>query len=113
MVPIALIGSAYTLRHQGHVRVDIFYEGFGTRTRALVDLFSAMGLLVVAVLVAWLSLNFVLQAYHRRRLAGSGRASLPLCPEGHDPARVQPLGVAGLGARHPRREAREIGRAHV
>src|SRR3546814_3276749 len=49
MVPIALIGSAYTLRHQGHVRVDIFYEGFGTRTRALVDLFSAMGLLVVAV----------------------------------------------------------------
>lgn len=63
MVPVALIGSAYTLRHHGHVRVDIFYDGFGARTRAVVNLFSSIGLLVTSVLVVWLSLNFVNQAY--------------------------------------------------
>ena len=63
MVPVALVGSAYTLRHHGHVRVDIFYDGFRPRTRALVNLLSAVGLLVISVLVGWLSLNFVYQAY--------------------------------------------------
>lgn len=63
MVPVALVGSAYTLRHHGHVRVDIFYDGSQPRTRALVNLLSAIGLLVISVLVAWLSLNFVSQAY--------------------------------------------------
>ena len=48
MVPVALIGSAYTLRHHGHVRVDIFYDGFGARTRAVVNLFSSIGLLVTS-----------------------------------------------------------------
>lgn len=63
MVPVALIGSAYTLRHQGHVRVDIFYEKFGKRTRALIDLCASIGLLVAAIIVFELSLNFVYQAY--------------------------------------------------
>lgn len=63
MVPVALIGCAYTLRHHGHVRVDIFYDGFSGRTRAVVNLFSAVGLFVTSVLVVWLSLKFVYQAY--------------------------------------------------
>ncbi|HEX7073395.1 MAG TPA: TRAP transporter small permease subunit, partial [Hyphomicrobiaceae bacterium] len=37
--------------------------GFGARTRAVVNLFSSIGLLVTSVLVVWLSLNFVNQAY--------------------------------------------------
>lgn len=63
MVPVALIGCAYTLRHHGHVRVDIFYDGFSGRTRAVVNLLSSVGLLVTSVLVVWLSLKFVYQAY--------------------------------------------------
>ena len=63
MVPVALIGSAYTLRHHGHVRVDILYDSFGSRTRAVVNLLSSVGLLVTSVLIVWLSLNFVFQAY--------------------------------------------------
>lgn len=63
MVPVALVGCAYTMRHHGHVRVDIFYDGFRARTRAVVNLLAAIGLLVTSVLVARLSLNFVYQAY--------------------------------------------------
>ena len=34
MSPIALIGMSYALRHDDHVRVDIFYDGFSLRLRA-------------------------------------------------------------------------------
>ena len=63
MVPVALIGSAYGLRHESHVRVDILYDRFSARTKAFVNLFSSVGLLVTAALVFYLSLNFVNQAY--------------------------------------------------
>lgn len=63
MVPVALVGSAYTMRHHGHVRVDIFYDRFRPRVRAVINLFTAIGLLASSVLIFWLSLNFVHQAY--------------------------------------------------
>ncbi|MDX1423175.1 MAG: TRAP transporter small permease subunit [Kiloniellales bacterium] len=63
MAPVALIGSSYTLRHHSHVRIDIFYEKFGQRTRALVNLLVAISLLVVSLLIFELSLDFVYQAY--------------------------------------------------
>lgn len=39
---IFLAGAAYTLKHDGHVRVDVFYGRFGPRTRAAVDLFGTL-----------------------------------------------------------------------
>ncbi len=41
-----MAGAAYTLLHDGHVRVDIFYQEAGARARAWVDLLGALGLLV-------------------------------------------------------------------
>ncbi len=41
-----LAGASYTLRHHGHVRVDIFYCRFSERTRAWVDLFGGLFLLL-------------------------------------------------------------------
>ena len=35
---IFLLGIGYTLRHGGHVRVDIFYRKFSNRRKAIVDL---------------------------------------------------------------------------
>ncbi len=32
-----MLGAAYTLRHNGHVRVDIFYQRYTARRRAWVD----------------------------------------------------------------------------
>ena len=34
---VFMLGAAYTLRHDGHVRVDIFYRNFSARRRAWVD----------------------------------------------------------------------------
>ena len=34
---VFMLGIGYTLKHQGHVRVDIFYARFSTRTRAAID----------------------------------------------------------------------------
>ncbi len=34
-----LFGEAYALKHKRHVRIDIFYNRFSTRTRASIDVF--------------------------------------------------------------------------
>ena len=34
---VFLLGAAYTLKHGGHVRVDIFYRRFSPRSRAWID----------------------------------------------------------------------------
>lgn len=47
---VFMLGAAYTLRHDGHVRVDIFYGKFGPRAKAWVDLFGS-GLLLVPTMV--------------------------------------------------------------
>jgi TRAP-type mannitol/chloroaromatic compound transport system permease small subunit len=47
-----MAGSAYTLLHDGHVRVDIFYRGASTRQRAWIDLLgTALFLWPVCVLI--------------------------------------------------------------
>ena len=40
---VFMLGAAYTLRHEEHVRVDIFYRGMNDKRRALVD---AVGIVV-------------------------------------------------------------------
>lgn len=42
---VFMLGAAYTLRHEGHVRVDIFYQRFGPRGQAWVDLLGTLLLL--------------------------------------------------------------------
>ena len=37
---IALLAYSYTLRHRGHVRVDVFYSRLSRRKQALLDLIS-------------------------------------------------------------------------
>jgi TRAP-type mannitol/chloroaromatic compound transport system permease small subunit len=34
---VFLLGAAYTLKHGGHVRVDIFYQGYSVRAKAWID----------------------------------------------------------------------------
>ena len=63
MSPIALIGMSYALRHNDHVRVDIFYDGFSLRLRAIIDLAAAILTVIVSVIIIKLSINFVYQAY--------------------------------------------------
>ena len=51
-----LLAAGYTLKHNGHVRIDIFYNRFGPRGQAWIDLVGGLlFLLPMAVLLAWLA----------------------------------------------------------
>jgi TRAP-type mannitol/chloroaromatic compound transport system permease small subunit len=50
-----LIGLAYTLREGEHVRVDLFYAQVSRKTRALIDAFTYLVLLLPVA--AWLSIG--------------------------------------------------------
>jgi TRAP-type mannitol/chloroaromatic compound transport system permease small subunit len=59
-----LVGAAYTLKHEGHVRVDIFYRKFTPRTQALVDLGGALFLLLpVCLFIFSVSWGYVVQSW--------------------------------------------------
>ena len=57
---IFLIGAAYTLKHEGHVRVDVFYTHMPPRGKALIDFFGGLIFLIpFSILVIWTSHGFV------------------------------------------------------
>lgn len=59
---ILLLGSAYTFKHDGHVRVDIFYKSrwMNERRRAWLDLFGGLFFLIpFCLLVILSSFSFV------------------------------------------------------
>lgn len=57
---VFLFGIAYTLRHQGHVRVDILYERFSPKTRAVIDLGGTLVFLFpLAIFIFISSLGYV------------------------------------------------------
>jgi TRAP-type mannitol/chloroaromatic compound transport system permease small subunit len=63
---VFMLGAGYTLLHQGHVRVDIFYRDAAPRRKALVDLFGSLLLLLPVVgLIFWVSLDYVADSWAR------------------------------------------------
>ncbi len=61
-----LLGAAYTFKHDGHVRVDIFYNSawMTERRRAMIDLFGGLFLLTpFCLMIIVSSLQFVGNAY--------------------------------------------------
>ncbi|HLS68779.1 MAG TPA: TRAP transporter small permease subunit [Kiloniellales bacterium] len=61
---IFMAGAGYTLLKDGHVRVDIFYGEASRRTRALVDLFGSLFLLIPSCLVLlYYTWGFVVQSW--------------------------------------------------
>lgn len=60
---IFLLGSAYTLRHDKHVRVDVFYARLSPRWQAMINLVGALVFVVpFTLLVIWASHKFVLRS---------------------------------------------------
>ena len=59
-----MIACAYTLMHDGHVRVDVFYRDASLKTKALVNLLgSIFFLLPVCTVFWWKSWGFVVQSW--------------------------------------------------
>jgi TRAP-type mannitol/chloroaromatic compound transport system permease small subunit len=61
---IFLLGAGYTLKHNGHVRIDLFYGRLGKRGQAWVDLLGGLFfLLPMACLLAWLAWPVFLESW--------------------------------------------------
>ena len=61
---IFLIGAAYTLKHNRHVRVDVFYSRFSDRTKGWIDFSGCLLFLIPFFLLAiWSSRTFVATAF--------------------------------------------------
>ena len=59
-----LLAAGYTLKHNGHVRIDIFYNRLGPRGQAWIDLVGGLlFLLPMAVLLAWLAWPMFYEAW--------------------------------------------------
>ena len=57
---VILLSIAYTLRNNAHVRVDIFYEKFSQKTKALVNIISFLFfVLPLSFLIIYIGIGFV------------------------------------------------------
>ncbi|HID49104.1 MAG TPA: TRAP transporter small permease subunit [Chromatiales bacterium] len=66
-----MIGAAYTLRRDAHVRVDILYQRLGPRGRAWVDLLGTLFLLLpVCGFILWSSWSYVGESWAVREASG-------------------------------------------
>lgn len=63
LAAVILLGMSYALQRGDNVRVDLFYAGFGPRTKFAVNLFSGLLQLAIAGLFIKLSLGYVGQSW--------------------------------------------------
>ncbi len=96
---VFMLGAAYTLRHEEHVRVDIFYRGMSERRRALTD---AIGVVVFLLpLCAFLAIkawDFVAASWAIREVSReSGGLPYPLIPLLKTVILVMPIAVSLQG----------------
>lgn len=61
---VFLLGAAYTLKHNEHVRVDVFYSNWSPRRKALADLIgSLLFLLPFSVMIIYFSWQTILASW--------------------------------------------------
>ena len=70
---VFLLGAAYTLKHDGHVRVDIFYRPLSERSKACINVFGTLFLLLpVSIFILMISWEYVATSWSQ--LEGSQEA---------------------------------------
>lgn len=61
---IFLLAAGYTLKHDKHVRVDLFYADFSEKDKALVNLVGALLFLIPwCCLIIWVSYSYALGSF--------------------------------------------------
>jgi len=74
---VFFLGAAYTLYHNGHVRVDVLYNGWSERRRAWMDLLGTLlFLLPFVALLLWVTAPTVWAAWRVREQYEPGWLSL-------------------------------------
>ena len=97
---VFMVGAAYTLQQEEHVRVDVFYRTMDPKRRAWVD---ATGVVVfiwpLCLFLAWKSYDFVTASWGLREASReSGGLPYPMVPLLKTVLLVMPVAVALQGA---------------
>lgn len=68
---VFLIGIPFTLKYDGHVRVDIFYSKMSERSQAWVNLLGTVFLLFpVTLFIAWISWDYIIASWEMGEESG-------------------------------------------
>jgi TRAP-type mannitol/chloroaromatic compound transport system permease small subunit len=96
---VLMLGSAYTLADDQHVRVDIFYRGMGARQQAAVNLTGTLiFLLPFAAVIGWFGWHYALLSWGVHESSQeAGGLPYPWVPlmKSFIPATAMLLGVQG------------------
>jgi TRAP-type mannitol/chloroaromatic compound transport system permease small subunit len=79
---VFMVGAAYTLQQEEHVRVDIFYREMSPKRRAWVDLIGVtVFLLPLCALLGWKAFDYVAVSWQLQEASReSGGLPYPLIP---------------------------------
>ncbi|MBT8091928.1 MAG: TRAP transporter small permease subunit [Gammaproteobacteria bacterium] len=96
---VFMLGAAYTLQAEDHVRVDVFYRTMGLRRRAWVDLFGVLVFLwPLCLFLGIASFDFIAASFSLREASReSGGLPYPLLPLLKTALLIMPLTVALQG----------------
>ena len=96
---VFMVGAAYTLQQEEHVRVDIFYREMSAKRKAWVDLLGVLLFLFpVCGFLFWKSLDFVTVSWKLQEASReSGGLPYPLVPMLKSIVLVMPLTVSLQG----------------
>jgi TRAP-type mannitol/chloroaromatic compound transport system permease small subunit len=75
MASMAILGAGYALLHGAHVKMDVFVERFSPRTRALIDLTTAVLFFFICVIIIYESAIMAWRAIEIREIFPSPLAS--------------------------------------
>lgn len=97
---VFMLGAAYTLQQEDHVRVDVFYRDMTPKRRALIDLIGVITfLLPLCAFLGWKSFDFVAASWSLREASReSGGLPYPLIPLLKTVLVLMPAAVALQGA---------------
>jgi TRAP-type mannitol/chloroaromatic compound transport system permease small subunit len=96
---VFMLGAAYTLQQEEHVRVDVFYRTMNAKHRALVDLIGVLVfLLPLCLFLGWKSFDFVAASWRLQEASReSGGLPYPLIPILKTVLVLMPLALAMQG----------------
>jgi TRAP-type mannitol/chloroaromatic compound transport system permease small subunit len=75
-----LLGMAYTLQSNEHIRIDIFSAHFSQRTRAVIDLLAYAVLLPLMIWLSYALFQHLAAGYLRNERSGQSAMNLPVWP---------------------------------
>ena len=66
-----LIGISYALKEDGHVRVDVIYDGLSPKKKAVINIVGTIVFLIpFSLLIAYGSIDFVRDSYNMHEISG-------------------------------------------